>query len=219
MLSVDLIMPVTENPSFEMIPDYSKTDFVEIKLKLEDVDWQTELQNKDTLDTWKLIQDKIFSVVDSCIPKKRRRINNKPLWMNRNIMITIRKKRRLWKWFCNTHDGKDYNAYTKTRDEVNKAIKKAKRNLEKRLAKDAKSNPKPFYQYMAKQTKCHTRVGPLKDKNGKIQNKDEGQLYTNQDTRYTDSQTDAARLPDVQTVSTNLPDSQTVSTKLPDRQT
>ena len=173
MLSVDLIMPVTENPSFEMIPDYSKADFNEIKLKLEYVDWHTELQNKDTLDTWKLIQEKIFSVVDSSIPKKPRRINNRPLWMNKNIMRTIRKKRRLWKWFCSTRDGKDYNAYTKTRDEVNKAIKRAKRNLEKRLAKDAKSNPKPFYQYMAKQTKCHTRVGPLKDKNGKIQNKDE----------------------------------------------
>ena len=78
--------------------------------KLADVDWHTELQNKVTLDTWKLIQDKIFSVVDSSIPEKRRRINNKLLWMNRNIMRTIRKKRRLWKWFCNTHDGKDYNA-------------------------------------------------------------------------------------------------------------
>ena len=66
MLSVDLIMPVTENPSFEMIPDYSKADFNEIKLKLEYVDWHTELQNKDTLDTWKLIQ----SIVDSSIPKK-----------------------------------------------------------------------------------------------------------------------------------------------------
>ena len=43
----------------------------------------------------------------------------------------------------------------------------------KRLAKEAKSNPKPFYQCMAKQTKCHTKVGPLKDKNGEIQNKDE----------------------------------------------
>ena len=112
MLSVDLIMPVTENPSFEMIPDYSKADFNEIKLKLEYVDWHTELQNKDTLDTWKLIQEKIFSIVDSSIPKKARQINNRPLWMNKTIMKTIRKKRRLWKWFYNARDSKYYNAYT-----------------------------------------------------------------------------------------------------------
>jgi hypothetical protein len=88
-------------------------------------------------------------------------------------MRIIRKKKRLWTWFCSTRDGKDYIAYTKTRDEVNKAIKRAKRNLEKRLAKDAKSNPKPFYRYMAKQTKSHTKVGPLKDENGVIHTKDE----------------------------------------------
>ena len=37
------------------------------------------------------------------VPMKLRRIGQKPIWMNKNIIRLIRKKKRLWRWY--TEDG------------------------------------------------------------------------------------------------------------------
>jgi hypothetical protein len=53
----------------------------------------------------------------------------------------------------------------------NKAVKeyrKAKRQFEKKLAKDIKSNPKSFYAYVRSKTKVKDVVGPLKDSNNQL---------------------------------------------------
>ena len=47
-----------------------------------------------------------------------------------------------------------------------KNTKKAKKQFEKKLAKDIKVNPKSFYSYVRSKTKVKDVVGPLKDENG-----------------------------------------------------
>ena len=52
-------------------------------------------------------------------------------------------------------------------------MKNAKRNFERKLARDArKSNTKPFYSYMKQRTSNRVSVGPLKDNNGNLVNDD-----------------------------------------------
>ncbi len=125
----------------------------------------------------KKFKHKLTSVIDKCIPKKNRRYSNRPLWMKQNVMRILCKKRRQWKWYCSTKDYAAYQAYQKTSNLVSKAVRKAKRDLEKKLAKHAKSNPKAFYQYMNSSTKTRSKVGPLKD--------NKNQLHTN-DTEIVD---------------------------------
>lgn len=172
MLVAELIVPSHRNETVEMIPDYSKTDFEAVKQILANINWQDELVNLNTKESWKMFKDKLLSVVESATPMKKRRVNNRPLWMQQSVMRIIRKKKRQWNWFCGTQDYADYLAYKKTESEVSKAVRKAKRNLEKKLAKDAKNNPKPFFRYMNNQSKIHTKVGPLKDDDGVIQTED-----------------------------------------------
>ncbi len=100
---------------------------------------------------------------EQCVPKKRRRIGNKPLWMNQNIMRTIRKKRRLWRTYTDTRDYQQYQAYKKIEQEVQNAVKRAKRKLERKLAKNAKKSPKPCYSYLNSKTSNRQTVGPLKE--------------------------------------------------------
>lgn len=172
MLVVEFIVPSHRNKTLEMIPDYSKTDFVAVKQILANINWHNELVNLNTEESWKIFKDKLLSVVESATPMKKRRVNNRPLWMQQSVMRIIRKKKRQWELWCTTQDYRCYLAHKKTEREVSKAVRKAKRNLEKKLAKDAKNNPKPFYRYMNNQSKIHTKVGPLKDENGVIQTAD-----------------------------------------------
>jgi hypothetical protein len=107
------------------------------------------------------------------VPKKLRRVSSRPLWMTRNVMRLIRKKKRAWRWYTSSEysrrDYQEYQAYKKVQDEVRKAVKNAKKNFEKKLAKDArKNNTKPFYSYMKKKTSNRVGVGPLKDSTGNL---------------------------------------------------
>ena len=114
----------------------------------------------------------MLSIEDQCVPKRKRRNNSKPLWMRRNVMRIIRKKRRLWRHYCTTDDHHSYLAYKQVQKETTSIIRKAKRDFEKKLAADAKKNPKAFYRYMNSRCKVQSKVGPLKDHDGNIQTDD-----------------------------------------------
>ena len=92
-------------------------------------------------------------VTRECVPTKLRRTGNKPLWMTGNIMRMLRRKRRLWRAYTEEgyyrQDFRDYQAYQEVQKEIRKEIKKegdqikkAKRKLERSLAK---KDHKKFY--------------------------------------------------------------------------
>jgi hypothetical protein len=49
------------------------------------------------------------------VPSKLRRVGQNPIWMNKNILRLIRKKKRLWRWYS-TDGGKDYVSFNACRD-------------------------------------------------------------------------------------------------------
>ena len=51
-----------------------------------------------------------------------------------------------------------YQEYAKTRNQVKSAIRKAKANMEKETAKNAKSNPKNFWKYANSKRKINTGI-------------------------------------------------------------
>ena len=104
--------------------------------------------------------------MEACIPLKPRRASNKPLWMNQNIMRLIRKKRRLWNWYKTTRDYTEYQAYLAVQKSVTKTIRAAKKEFERKLAKNFKNNPRQFYSHLNNNTKSRAQVGPLKNESG-----------------------------------------------------
>ena len=113
-------------------------------------------------ESWLKVKDILDRAQEECVPSKRRRAGNKPLWMNGNIMRVIRKKRRLWKSYKLTKDYQQYVSYKHVEKEVRNAVKRAKRKFERKLAKNSKKNPKAFYRYLNSQTSNRKSVGPLK---------------------------------------------------------
>jgi hypothetical protein len=85
--------------------------------------------------------------------------------MTRDILRTVRKKRRLW---ATAKHGENVEAYREAERMVKNQIRNAKRKLEKKLATENGGNSKPFYAYLKSKLKNKTPVGPLKNKQGKI---------------------------------------------------
>jgi hypothetical protein len=102
-------------------------------------------------------------VISECVPLRRRRNPNRPPWMSKEIMCTVRKKKRLWKRDKHKEDKTKYKEHEKL---VRNLIRRAKKEFEKRLAEGGSYNKKPFYEYVKNKTKSKQSVGPLKNSSG-----------------------------------------------------
>ena len=167
MLTVDLVGPPKNNDSIEMIQDWSRADMDKLKEKLRNTDWNIVGEGKSGTEEWESFKEILEKAVEECVPMKKRRRGNRPLWMTKNVMRLIRKKRRMWKHYSSSpttkSDYSQFEAYKAVQKEVRNAVKNAKKNFEKKLAKDAKKKPKQFYSYIKKRNSNRVCVGPLKD--------------------------------------------------------
>ena len=125
MIQVEIIVPSRFNSTEELVPDYAKADFNLMREKLGEIEWNSFLEHSNTEDSWQLFKAKVAESVDECIPKKLRRNNTKPLWMQRNIMRVIRKKKRLWNQYMQTQDYQAYLAYKQIQKAANSVVRKA----------------------------------------------------------------------------------------------
>ena len=177
-----LRVEVNANPncmlSTEKVPDYRKADFNKMKTCISSVNWEEQFGPLNTFQCWDILKEELSNSMNECIPLKNRRVSNKPLWMNNNIMRLIRKKRRMWNWYKTTKDYAEYQAYRNVQKSVAKTIRSAKKKLERKLAKNFKKNPRQFYSHLNKHTKSCAQVGPLKNVNGEQVSDSEGMCDT-----------------------------------------
>ena len=165
ILQIKTLVKVKNNKTTELIPDWSKADIDKLK-ELLDIDWGKEMKDMDTETSWKFFQKRLDIAVEATVPMKLRRSNNKPPWMNKNILRTVRKKRRLWNIYKETENYQRYLDYKKLEKSVTKTIREAKKKLEKKIA--GKQNKRFFSSYVRSRTSNRTNIGPLKDQLGKL---------------------------------------------------
>jgi hypothetical protein len=80
--------------------------------------------------------------------------------LTREVTRALRKKRKLWQRArCGPEE---MSRYKEAERQAANTVRNAKRNFEKRLAKEKSKNSKPFYAYLKGKTKSRTAVGPLK---------------------------------------------------------
>ena len=161
-----LVGPARNQSSKEEVPDWANADYEKMKIAFEKIDWDEEFNDKSGQDCLDVFYEAIHRETERCIPKKLRRKGKKPFLMNQNILRLLRKKRRLWKNYSShpyyKDDFQSFQAYKTVQGDVKKAVRQAKRKLERSLAKAAK-NSKQFFSYLKKKTSNRVTVGPLKD--------------------------------------------------------
>lgn len=134
IIQEEIISSTSANKTIEMVHDHANADFDFMREKLAAIEWETRQQNLNAEESWQLFKKITSDANDECIPKKLRRNGSQPLWMQRNVPMIIRKKRRLWKQYTTTKDYQSYLAYKRLQNEANSTVKKAKKTFEKKLA-------------------------------------------------------------------------------------
>jgi predicted RNA-binding protein YlxR (DUF448 family) len=127
---------------------------------LTNIDWNKECEELAVEDMWQKFCSLINQAINLFVPLGHSKNRKKPCWMNNSAM-----KSRMCVRYRESQTYNDLVEYRIAQKKAGKGYKKAKKQFERNLAKDIKSNPKSFYARVIIQTKVKDVVGPLKDGN------------------------------------------------------
>ena len=145
----------------------SKGNYEGLRQNLKAVDFSF-IQTNSVEDSWKNIKKIILDSMHANIPYKNCSLKQgrKQTPVPQSILEKIRIKRRCYKIFKQYRTEDNYKAYAKARNQVRWNSRKLVKLREKELAKDAKLNPKRFFQYVSNRTKPKESVANLKYEGG-----------------------------------------------------
>ena len=169
----------TQSKETDYIYDLGKGNYKNMRQELSKIQW-SEVEGGTVNEYWSYLKTSILDSMEKHIPKIQIKSNKstKPLWMTGSVKKSVKKKYNLYKKFLQTRKNYHHQLYIKTRNKCNITIKNAKRDYEKRLSKECKSNPKYFWKYVQAKTKSNVGISPLMTDNGKLATNDEDKANT-----------------------------------------
>ena len=158
-------------------PIYDKGDYDSMREMMRSREWEMELSDKTVDERWTTTMGAINDATRKCIPK--RRINGKgiikkmkPIWMDEKVTAAVKRKTEAYTKYRQSREGTDYINYRRAANRVKAEVRKAVRTVEKRIATEAKQNPKAFFNYARSKMKTRTGVSYLEYPDGRMAHTD-----------------------------------------------
>ena len=153
--------------------DFQRANFGLFRGLVDRVPWEAALKGKGVQEGWTVFKKEILEAQQQAVPmcRKTSRRGRRPAWLNRELWLALRKKRRvydLWKKGQATQE--DYKDVVRLHREK---IRRAKAQLELNLATALKDIKKCFYKYINNKRRAKENLHPLLDAGGNIVTKDE----------------------------------------------
>ena len=120
-------------------------------------------------ENWETVKNRILEAMERNIPKvETGKKNVKPKWFNGKVKKSVRRKYCLYMRYLRSDAAYDYWRYIEARNTCNRVIKQAKRDYERKISEECKTNPKRFWQYVQSKTKSRSGISPLDKGNGNL---------------------------------------------------
>uniref|UniRef100_A0A8C0A0D2 Reverse transcriptase domain-containing protein n=1 Tax=Anas zonorhyncha TaxID=75864 RepID=A0A8C0A0D2_9AVES len=155
-----------------------KADFRLLGELVSKVPWEAALEGLDVHQCWSFFKRCLLEAQDQAIPKYRKsgRRGRRPAWLTRNILMEIRRKQRVFRyWKEGQVTWKEYRDAARV---CRKKIRVAKAHLELKLAVSVRENKKGFFRYVNGKRRTKEYIGPLLDREGLLTDDDIGKAET-----------------------------------------
>ena len=159
LLLFDLNINLDEVPKKEYVK-YFKGNYKEMRNDLKSVNWDTS-NDYNVEDSWKFLKNNILATVEKHIPKSSKSSNASPIWITSTVKTALKNKARAYKSYNKTKSNYHKSKFKKLRNIATTVVKKAKRNFEKNLSMECKTNPKAFWKYIKTKTVAKDSIGTL----------------------------------------------------------
>ena len=180
ILLLDLLTPGKEEPkkSSEVKYCYQRADYTAMREDESLKNLSTAVSELDCEEGWRTIRDTILKLRSKYTPSSRVIIGNKkakkPLWMNSAALAKVRKKHQAYRRYMSSREGHEYQVYIESRNAAQKEVRKAKRDFERKIAKESKKNPKAFWSYYKEKTRKFQGIPTLVNGNGEKYDENQG---------------------------------------------
>ena len=155
--------PPKESPI--KIFNMKRGNYEAMRKEVKEYEWN--LHNKTSNEINNIIKDVIYTSMEKNIPKtKKKNKKNQPGWLDNKTLRKIKKKHKLFQRYLLTKEGTDYLKFIQARKKCKRAIKTAKREYERKVAKHSKSNPRQFWRYVNEKLKVNSGISPLDKEDG-----------------------------------------------------
>lgn len=169
MICIELKCTMENKSCQEKRKVWRKGNYEQIKVDIESINWQETMLHMNTEQAWNYFTTKMNESLDKNIPLMKPTNQNQPAWMTRDLLRTVRKKRRKWKQFKLTGDLRHFEQYKDLEIAVKKSVKVAKKKYEKKIANN-KKDKRAFNLYIKNGSSVKDSIGPLKTTTGDITN-------------------------------------------------
>jgi hypothetical protein len=165
-LFFDYLCPLGKEHKTRTVYLYNRGSYVSMNESLRRAAWDihTESQTQEHLDRdYERFCNVLLTSCDKFVPKKTFAAGDrrKRPGITSKVAKAIRKKHRSWTRFMETRTQLKYKEYTRARNKAKTLFKKATMDHERRIAENAKNNPKEFWGYANLKTKAKEKVPEL----------------------------------------------------------
>ena len=141
--------------------DYTRGDYVEMRRRMECINWDLELESLGIEETRCLSKRKLTEMTEALVPLRKKRRSGAPPWMDGEIRKAIKEKKKAWNKWKRTKQEEAKKEYKRWETKTKKLIRNRKNRLERQIAKDCKTNPKRFYSFINSSRRSCSMIGPL----------------------------------------------------------
>ena len=163
LISAKIACNFTPIPIKKTRYQYDKADYKKLTGMLPK-DWASLFKGKNVNEMWQIFKEHLNAAIKESIPQKTVIINGRAKRGRRpdkRVRAKIKRKKRLWDQYIRTTDGQKYLEYCRIRNQVRAITRKIQKELEKSVAKAAKTNPKKFWQFVNNKMKCRPTIPDL----------------------------------------------------------
>ena len=157
-------------------PNFEKANYSAINQQFSDYNWENMLNELNVNEAWDLIKLNIYQAQNSFVPNKIINPNkSRPnaVSMDDTLHFLLKNKRYYFKIYKKYRTATAFMNYNNARNQVSRKIKNMKKLKENKIAKNIKTNPKAFYQYIASKTIKKESISDLVKDDGNLTSNDE----------------------------------------------
>ena len=186
-------------------PNYFKGNPDKFTRLVQELDWEST-EGLSVGEKYDYMTSHLNRIALECFPKSKRKGSRKNIYINGQALRLKKKKEKLWRIYSLSQDMLDYCRYTQCRNQLRALTRRLRRDLEEKLARNVKSNPKAFWRYSNTRLRTKAKLDDLVDDSGRTVSDDTGKaklLNAFFSSIFTDE--DTAEIPEPTTQFTGIP--------------
>ena len=126
---------------------------------------------------WMILTNNTKELMEKIMPKTRPPSpKHRPPCMTARARLKVKEKKKCFRQWRRSIDGKDYLLYAKARNQAKWECRRAEKEFEQIIASEAKINPKALYRYARSKMKTRVRISNLTDEAGNLVTSDKDKL-------------------------------------------